>query len=656
MDSGLVHSRVDGEYGQDHQPQNAGLQHGGDEHHHDIKSVLKKAKAKAKKIKNTITKNRHGHDQDHDHGYHDEGQHVPDDHVSYDEDDEDEGTVENPEVHGAPVYESAAIENLGHPGVNVGGTTATGEEHHKEPRTAVVSSSAESNLNGVTEPAGTFVREDNTRQLAEVNLDRPMGLDEHPYQSKVTDPTGAGDKELYTTPVEDSLARMNIDNEPKPNTVLPIGSGIQYPSAGRHDELSPEPTPTPTNSFKFPEYPQETGKISDTVIEPEEHPRSETTEKPEFPQEIAKTFDAMTQPEEYPHHETLEKPSTQSSYTEKVPSAASEIADEGTSAENVAASKLGYGEKGNRDKNEMKQEEKPSNQSSYTEKMSSATSAIADKVISAKNIVASKLGYGEKDDRENKENEMKHEERNIEPSNQGSYTEKISSATSAIADKAISAKNVVTSKLLYGEKGDRDNKETTHVKNESGDAATKPESTLEYGKKIASTVTEKLTPVYGAVAGVGSAVMSKMPGTGTGTETRTDSGSEENEIPKQDKGVSVKDYLAEKLRPGDEDRALSEVISEAYHKRKKDPMEGLGHENRAKTEQDRPLGKVTESEEVKRHLGIDKDEKGSEESHVNSPGKGVVEKLKGAVGSWFGKTEAPPSSEVADERKLHESN
>ncbi|CAL9030633.1 unnamed protein product [Prunus brigantina] len=39
--------------------------------------------------------------------------------------------------------------------------------------------------------------------------------------------------------------------------------------------------------------------------------------------------------------------------------------------------------------------ERPSNQSNtYTEKISSAASAIADKAISAKNVVASKLGYG----------------------------------------------------------------------------------------------------------------------------------------------------------------------------------------------------------------------------------------------------------------------
>ncbi|KAI4351755.1 hypothetical protein L6164_006077 [Bauhinia variegata] len=849
MDSEVVHSRVHDAYGQDH-----GLQHGGDEHHHDNKSVLKKVKAKAKKIKNTITKHGHGHDHDHDHEYRYEGQHVPDDHDLDEEDDEDE----DQEIHGAPIYESAAVrskrpgqvENLGHSRVNVGGTTVMGQEHHHEPRVVVVSPVADSNLNSGIEPAGTFVGEDKTRQ-PKVNLDRPMGLDEDPqapgsravaydpphYQSKVTDPTGAGTREIDTIPIEDSLARMNVHNEPKPNTVLPTGSGTRYPSAGSHDQFSlqpnptstnptmfpeypqvttktfgsgtqypsagshgqfsPETTPTPTNATIFPEYPQATTRAFDANTKPANHSYYQTTEKPssqssytskpEYPQATTGTFGTITQPGERSYGEALEKPSTESSYTDKISSAASAVADKATSAKDAVASKLGYGEKGNRAENEMKHEhnmgvEKSSNQSSYTDKISSATSAIADKAVSAKDVVSSKLGYGEKGDRDESEmkheehnmgaekpstqtsytnkissatsaiadkaifakavvasklgygekghrdkNEMKHEEHKMgaeKPSDQSSYTEKISSATSAIADKAISAKNVVasklgygeeghraenemkyeehkmeadkpsnqssctekmlsapsaiadkavsatnvmSSKLGYGEKGDRDKKETTHVEHESRDTATKPGSTLDYGKKIASTMTEKLSPVYGAVAGAGSAVMSKLPGTGTGTNASTGSRNEtENVVPKQDKGVSMKDYLAEKLRPGDEDRALSEVISEAYHMRKEYPMEGSGNVDRPvkevvkdaihkreevpeKSEQKRPLGKVTESVEVRRYLGTDKDEKGSEESHVNSPGKGVVDKVKVAVGSLFGKTgDTPSSQEVRD--------
>ncbi|KHN07996.1 hypothetical protein glysoja_049480 [Glycine soja] len=51
----------------------------------------------------------------------------------------------------------------------------------------------------------------------------------------------------------------------------------------------------------------------------------------------------------------------------------------------------------------------------------------------------------------------------------------------------------------------------------------------------------------------------------------------------------------------------------------------------------RILGKVTESEEVKRRLGGESvvTEKKYQEMYVNSPGKGVVDKLKGMVGTWF---------------------
>ncbi|RVW27680.1 Low-temperature-induced 65 kDa protein [Vitis vinifera] len=84
------------------------------------------------------------------------------------------------------------------------------------------------------------------------------------------------------------------------------------------------------------------------------------------------------------------------------------------------------------------------------------------------------------------------------PSNEKTYTEKISTA-------AISAKNTVASKLGYG---GTDKGEETH---EGGDqTAKKASSVTEYGKKIANTLTETLSPVYGKVAEAGSAVKSKV--------------------------------------------------------------------------------------------------------------------------------------------------
>ncbi|CAD6213132.1 unnamed protein product [Miscanthus lutarioriparius] len=92
--------------------------------------------------------------------------------------------------------------------------------------------------------------------------------------------------------------------------------------------------------------------------------------------------------------------------------------------------------------------------------------------------------------------------------------------------------------------------------------------TTEYGKQLASTVYEK-------VAGVGTAVAGKVqqatqsagtatPGPGVQQDTATPGAGG------QDKGVTVTGYIAEKLRPDDEDRALSEAISGAVQRRKED--------------------------------------------------------------------------------------
>ncbi|KAF3573374.1 hypothetical protein F2Q69_00060328 [Brassica cretica] len=76
-----------------------------------------------------------------------------------------------------------------------------------------------------------------------------------------------------------------------------------------------------------------------------------------------------------------------------------------------------------------------------------------------------------------------------------------------------------------------------------------------YGNKVISMV----TPVYEKVKGTGAIVMKKLPFSsgGTGTEKLNQQG--------QDKGISAKEYLTEKLSPGEEDKALSEVVAEKLH-------------------------------------------------------------------------------------------
>lgn len=177
--------------------------------------------------------------------------------------------------------------------------------------------------------------------------------------------------------------------------------------------------------------------------------------------------------------------------------------------------------------------------------------------------------------------------------------DQITSATSVIADKAVSAKNVVASKLGYGEGGHQ----------EVPDASRKPATELaaEYGHKVVET----LTPVYEKVAGAGTAILEKVQGGGGGGDTVAAEGT--------DKGVSMKEYLSEKFKPGDDDRALSETIADAFHGRKEVMM-------KTGEEPPPPMQRVVEPT-------------GGE----NPPPTGVVHRLKVTVGSFLGKSAPTPS-------------
>lgn len=118
-------------------------------------------------------------------------------------------------------------------------------------------------------------------------------------------------------------------------------------------------------------------------------------------------------------------------------------------------------------------------------------------------------------------------------------------------------------------------------------AVTAAATSTEYTKKIASTVLDK-------ASGASTAMMGK----GSITETE----------PKPDKGVSVKEYIVGKMRPGEEDRVLSEVISGAMQSKK----------------QEATLVPETETEA----------KRSAEES--GGGGKGMVDKIRGAVSSWIG--------------------
>ncbi|XP_048619091.1 low-temperature-induced 65 kDa protein isoform X2 [Brassica napus] len=186
---------------------------------------------------------------------------------------------------------------------------------------------------------------------------------------------------------------------------------------------------------------------------------------------------------------------------------------------------------------------------------------------------------------------------------QSSYTDKITSVTSVVADKAAAAKNVVASKLGYSGEGGNVGAET-------------PSSGEGYGTKVASVV----TPVYEKVKETGANVMTKRPFSGGTEETHQG----------QDKGVSAKEYVAEKLSPGEEDKALSEVVAEKLH---------LGGDTTAEPKK----GTVTQSKAVEERLGGFPDPKSEGaikhgERYAEEGEGGMVDKLTGAVTSWISGT------------------
>lgn len=190
-----------------------------------------------------------------------------------------------------------------------------------------------------------------------------------------------------------------------------------------------------------------------------------------------------------------------------------------------------------------------------------------------------------------------------QPSNCQIYTAKISATTSAFAEKASSVKKVVASKHGYGR-----NDKGTETKT---DTSEKPAGITDYGRKITSLVTEKLALEYEKVAGAGSAVAAKMHGAEgerKGSDTDVKVAETERGVKRSDKGVSVREYMAEKVRPGAEDKALSEIISDALHKRKEN----------AERESDQQETKVDSISDT-------------------SVGPGMVGRMKGAVNLLFGK-------------------
>ncbi|XP_009622243.1 uncharacterized protein YMR317W-like [Nicotiana tomentosiformis] len=173
------------------------------------------------------------------------------------------------------------------------------------------------------------------------------------------------------------------------------------------------------------------------------------------------------------------------------------------------------------------------------------------------------------------------------------------------ADPVVSEKHVVPTSIKH-EVIEQDNKETV------------PDSP---SKTITETVTEKLAPAYAAVSDATHAIASKFSGLTLTNSNEQESGNQhaapktghfaESNVNKLgqnasgisspgkwDKGVSVKEYFVEKFEPGEGERSLSQIITEAMSPRQ-----------------------------------------------AASGDKGIVEKMKGAVTSFIRTDDSPKSTE-----------
>lgn len=640
-------------------PNNAGMHSGEEEPHPEKQSVMKRVRAKAKKIKHSLTGHGHAHEEHDDHsGELDE------------EDDEDEEMAEDPPIDDSAATKTAptwgeenlakAKDTLGKPAVKEEHPQASAGTHPIRPHGTPVDSAipqtrphAPANTTADSFSTGTHparppgipadlgyethapvkplthtsvpgIHQTGVPDLPtkvdrgqEIAVDPSAPKDRHDthtpsnYQSKVVDPIGVGGEEVGITPITHSFGKMNVHGESEPKTEHHLPTGI-------HDQFS-----------------------------------------------SSEGHEPLTRSEEQQY---------------KLSSANSAI-DKAATATNVPASKLGYASQDPINKSEEQRyddRDMPQNQSTAGN-APSATSILAEKAASLKNVVSSKLGYGQEPTKKaeeqqhenrgytpgnethepiNKSEEQSFDSKSDTPQNQSTYTGMLSSA-------AFSAKNVVASKFGYGAKEETHAAPEIHERDVHGDnETTKSPQAGGYGSKIAST----LAPVYGKVSGAGSAVLSKLPGTGTGNGTGT--GTETNKqggVVGSDKGASVKEYLVEKSRPGEEDRALSQVITDVLgSKRKEENVEPTGtaarrpsrevfsdaiHNRKEESEPGKsslPMEKVTESEEVKKQLGLgDEDSQNRVASESGKPGEGVVDRLKGAVTSWFGKGGEPQPSEAS---------
>ncbi|CAB81368.1 putative protein, partial [Arabidopsis thaliana] len=552
------------------------IHHPGEEGHHEKgpSKVLKKVKEKAKKIKNVLTKHGHGHE-------HDRGEHIPDDHDLDQEDDEDDyndnqlhggapgargkahipvkeeivppGSKAFPVVSSSHTKPSEPVRGVGHEAMSrpIKHSGVPEKEERRGAPTLTPHNTPVSLLSATEDVTRTFVPDEHkSRNQSKVNIDRPKGLDQDPaapgshgglsnYQSKVTDPIGKCTGEIGAASTVSAIGRLGLGTDlQKKSHGLDTKPTAQGSHGGMSSYQSKVTDPTGKGAGEQPSV-AAFGRRNETGEDDHMGLGRDLREK-------SHGFDTKSRPEMGKH----------------IPAG-----DYG--------SRLG------------KESPERSDEFDLGKDLPTRTQGIQNP-----------QGFDSRGQRRGEE---------MHQPNQSSYTDKISLATSVVADKAVAAKNAVASKLGYSGEGGHENRV---------EGAENPSSAGGYGSTVASMV----TPVYEKVKETGASVMTKLPFTGTGTEQG------------QDRGVSAKEFLTEKLSPGEEDKALSEVVTEKLH------LGGGGGETAPPKR-----GIVTQSEEVEKRLGGFKDPSSEAatkqgEAYAEKGEGGIAEKLRGAVTSWIAGT------------------
>ncbi|KAI3967169.1 hypothetical protein MKX01_042754 [Papaver californicum] len=609
-------------------------------------SYMNRVKAKARKIRDSIGSKMQNHDHELD----------EEDHFDQDS----PGPVKEPEVHGEPKHESPAFKT-GSDNLNSGTTPSNLAEHGDAETTreyGVPGQKLYSNEHAESCPTGLNFGEKTITEQSKSNLGVPRSVEEPKTDLDV-------DMDVTSTPLEvekaaviselDSRPTLDFDNEPsvevpleaeKTAVISELNSTIP-----RIDSEKPYKWNLESNSEISPELEAEKAAViteinSSITRMDSEKPYTtslETNSATSTPLEADKenAGPAWMDFEKENAEQTVNQFGTDSS--ENHHSKLTDLTDAGAKEADVV-------EPMTRSFREIDITGKP--ESTFTgtdghDKFSSDSITHPTATNKEVNIENTEDFYESKSDNMNVD-----EEPNVNPI----YTEKKPSAPAAIAataastiiGTAISAKDTVASKLGYNGNDssntvtkDAKATETEGTRSIGEETKSSTASVGDGGQNIVATATEKLAPVCEKFGGAGTGGVSKDTSSVADAGTETGTGGV-GFVTDHNTGASVKDYLVEKLSPGDEGKPLLEVFSEVMHKPKDEFPEKVA-EN---------MDKVTESPEVTKRLGTD--ERGYERDEDES--FGTDGGSLGGGGSFGGATgmESPEESKMGEQIKEHD--